>query len=172
MRKLLPCLCLIFLAGGASYAQDYPKWDFAVGYTFNHLETPPPATHQNMHGVTGAVAWNFRRYAAIEGDVTYTTNNGSLTSYIVGPRFTKRFGSDKGSAQPFFHALIGGGHLSGFGDSTNGWAGKFGGGLDIVASKHVAVRVVQVDYYRYHGHLDVGRQRLDNLALTFGIRVW
>lgn len=180
MRKLLPCLCLILLAAGASFAQgaDYPKWDFTVGYTWNRLETPTPVTHPNLHGFTTAVAWNFRRYAAIEGDVTSTTKTvagtrRTLFTYIVGPRFTKRFGTDKGSAQPFFHALIGGGHLKGFGASTNGWAGKFGGGLDVVAGKHVAIRVVQVDYYRYHGNTTLPlRQRLDNLALTFGVRLF
>lgn len=178
MRRLLPCLCLVLLCGGAALAQtpDYPKWDFTAAYTFNRLETPPPVTHQNLHGFTAAVGWNFRRWAAIEGDLTYTTKTvtgvrRSLFSYMVGPRFTKRYSN---KAEPFVHALIGGGHLTGFGASTNGWTGKFGGGLDIVAGKHVAVRVFQIDYYRYHGHLPVTlpKQRLDNVALTFGIRLF
>jgi len=173
MRKLLPCLCLLILSTGSAFAQSgYPKWDFTAGYTFNRLETPAPRTHLNFNGFTAAVAGNFRRWAAVEGDLTYTTgtvagNRGNLFTYIVGPRFTKRY-HDK--VEPFVHALIGGGHLSGFGNSTNGWAGKFGGGLDIVAGQHVAIRVIQIDYYRYHGHVNVGTQRLDNAAFTFGIR--
>jgi hypothetical protein len=79
--------------------------------------------------------------------------------------------------EPFVHALIGGGHLNGFANglsnSSNGWAGKFGGGLDIVAGKHIAVRVIQIDYYRYHGHVPLGfTQRLNNAAFTFGIRIF
>lgn len=173
MRKLLPCFCLILLCAGASLAQngDYPKWDFTAAYTYNRFETPPPQVNQNFHGFTGAIGWNFRRWAALEGDVTYTTGTvagirRSLTTFIAGPRFTKR----KSVAQPFVHALVGGGHLSNFGGGTNGWAGKFGGGLDLVAGKHAAVRIFQVDYYRYHGHVNVGTQRLNNVALTIGIR--
>lgn len=177
MRRLLPCLCLVLFGAGTVLAQnpDYPKWDFTAGFTFNRFETPPPVSHENLYGFTGAVGWNFRRWAAVEGDITYTTKSlagdrVNLFSYMVGPRFTKRFSNSR--AQPFVHALIGGGHLSGFGDSTDGWAGKFGGGLDIVAGKHVAIRAFQADYYRYHGHVNVGTQRLDNLALTFGIRIF
>ena len=192
MRKLLPCLCLMLLAGSASFAQnrDYPKWDFTVAYTLNNLETPQPPqgnefiSHPTLRGFTGAVAWNFRRYAAIEGDVTYTTGTSawgppntaqsrrSLLSYVVGPRFTKRFGNTWPHAQPFVHAIYGGGRLTGYGPATNGWVGKMGGGVDIIAGKHVAIRAFQVDYYRYHGHLDVPgpRQRLDNFAFTFGLR--
>jgi hypothetical protein len=96
---------------------------------------------------------------------------------MVGPRFTKR--SENSNLQPFVHALIGGGHLRGFPlitggppATTDGWAGKFGGGLDIIAGKHAAIRVVQVDYYRYHGHIPTGRRRLDNVAFTFGVRLF
>jgi hypothetical protein len=179
LRKLLPCLCLVLLGASASFAQssDYPKWDFTAAYTLNNFETPPPKTRHNFNGFTVAPAANFRRWAAIEGDITYSRGSiagtsRSLVTYIVGPRFTGRSSSNK--LQPFLHALFGGGHLTGFGTSTNGWAGKIGGGLDIVAGKHIAVRVGQIDYYRYHGHLPVGlpRQRLDNAAFTFGIRIF
>jgi outer membrane protein with beta-barrel domain len=177
MRRLLPCLCLMLFSAGAVLAQntDYPKWDVTAGFTANRMETPPPQRHFDMYGFTGAVGWNFRRWAALEGDFTYTGGdlNGihrSLYTYIAGPRFTKRF--TRSPAQPFVHALIGGGHLSGFGNSTNGWAGKFGGGVDIVAGKHIAIRAFQVDYYRYHGHVNVGTQRLNNMTGTFGIRIF
>jgi hypothetical protein len=179
MRRLLPCLCLVLLCGGAALAQtpDYPKWDFTAAFTLNNFETPPPTTRHNLYGFTAAVGGNFRRWAAVEGDITYTTGTilgvrRSLVTYIVGPRFTKRSSTSK--VEPFVHALIGGGHLTGFSGSTNGWAGKFGGGLDIKAGKHIAIRVIQIDYYRYHGHLPLTqpKQRLDNAAFTFGIRIF
>lgn len=176
MRRLLPCLCLMLFCGSAALAQspDYPKWDFSAGYTINHFETPPPQTHLDLHGFSAAIGWNFRRWAAVEGDFTYTTKdfNGvsrKLYSYTAGPRFTKRFTNS--SAQPFAHALFGGGHLSGFG-STNGWVGKIGGGVDFVVGKHIAIRAFEVDYYRYHGNVDVGTQRLNNMTATFGIRIF
>jgi hypothetical protein len=166
----------MLFGGSAVLAQstDYPKWDFAAGYTINRFETPPPRTHIDMHGFSAAIGWNFRRWAALEGDFTYTGAdfNGirrNLFSVTAGPRFTKRF--TRSPAQPYVHALIGGGHLSGFG-STNGWVGKFGAGVDIVAGKHIAIRAFEVDYYRYHGHVSVGTQRLNNMTATFGIRIF
>jgi len=175
MRRLIPCLCFVFLCAGTALSQnrDYPKWDFTAAYVYNDFETPAPQSRKTFHGASGAIGWNFRSWAALEGDVTLTTaeiNNirSKLFTYTFGPRFTKR-----GSfAQPFVHALAGGGHLTGFGNSTNGWAGKFGGGLDLVAGKHVAFRPFEFDYYRYHGHVNVGKQRLDNFTLSLGIRIF
>ena len=162
MRRLLPCLCLVLFCGSASFAQnrDYPKVDFTAAYTLNRQDTNPG--RQNLNGFT------------LEGDVTYTTKTisgtrGSLFTYLIGPRFTKRYDN---KLEPFVHTLFGGGHLTGVGASTNGWAGKLGGGLDIVAGKHVAIRVVQIDYYRYHGHVQTGTQRLNNAAFTFGVRIF
>ena len=177
MRKLLPCLCLLLICVGTSFGQDdYPKLDAAVGFTFNHLETPAPTHRENLIGFTVAGAANFRRSWAVEGDLTYTRKGiggglqRELLTYLVGPRFTKRYDN---KMEPFLHALIGGGNLSGFArPNTKGWAGKFGGGLDIIAGKHVAIRAFQVDYYRYHGHIPGGRQRLDNFAFTFGVRIF
>ena len=176
MRKLIPCFCLLLLSAGTSLSQtqDYPKWDFTAAYVYNDLETPAPQSRATLHGASGALAWNFRRWAALEGDVTYTRTIGSgttrgLLSATAGPRFTAR-----GSfAQPFVHALFGGGRLTGFGNSTNGWVGKMGGGLDLVANKHVAIRAFQFDYYRYHGNTSgVGNQRLDNFTLSLGVRLF
>ena len=202
MRRLLPCLCLVLFCASASFAQnnDYPKWDFTAAFTLNNLATPPPTTRHNLFGFTAAVGGNFRKWAAVEGDITYSTKTiagtrTSLFTYLIGPRFTKRItlgggggastrhnhpdpqggaDSDKKRLEPFVHALFGGGHLTGFGASTNGWAGKMGGGLDIVAGKHIAIRVGEIDYYRYHGHLPIGlpKQRLNNVAFTFGIRLF
>jgi hypothetical protein len=177
MRRLLPCLCLVLLCGGASLVraqEEFPKFDFTAAFTWNRFELPSGGTRRNFPGATLAPAWNINKYWALEGDLTYTAKTLEdnrtrfLVTYLFGPRFThrgKRY-------QPFMHAIFGGGHLNGFGAATNGWAGKMGGGLDIVAGKHVAVRVVQVDYYRYHGHVNVGTQRLNNAAFTFGVRLF
>ncbi len=173
MRRLLPCLCLVLFCASAAFAQDrdYPKFDFTAAYTFNWLETPAPSSSREaLHGFTLAPAANFRKWAAVEADVTYTFKDDvGLLTYMVGPRFTRR--RDGSKVEPFVHVLIGGGHLRGFPSSrtTDGWSGKFGGGVDVIAGKHAALRLGG-DYYRYHGHIPGGRQRLDNLAVTVGIR--
>jgi hypothetical protein len=174
---------LFCVSAGFAQGRDYPKFDFTAAYTFNYLETPAPTSdRENLHGFTLAAAANFRRHWAVEADVTHSRKdnggvNQHLTTYIVGPRYTWR--RDNSKVEPFVHALVGGGQLGGFPVTlgtppitTDGWAGKFGGGLDIIAGKHVAIRVVQVDYYRFHGHIPGGSQRLDNAAFTFGIRIF
>ncbi len=167
MRRLLPCLCLLLFCTSAGFAQDYPKGDVAVGVTINRFETS--VGRRNLFGFTAAPAINFRKWWALEGDLTYTTKNvngikRSAFTYLIGPRFTKR--SEKNKLEPFVHALFGGGHIHGIGGTDNGWAGKFGGGLDVVAGKHVAVRVGQVDYFRYRSD----RFRLNNVTFTFGLK--
>lgn len=194
IRRLLPCICVTLFCATVSIAQDrdYPKFDFTAGYSLNHIS--PGNANLNMNGFTGAVGVNFRKWFALEGDMTYTTksfgpNNVNLFTYLIGPRLTKRItpgGGGSGSKrlhhpgqgttstpskikyEPFVHALFGGGHLSGLGPSNNGWAGKFGGGLDIVVGKHVAIRAVEVDYYRYRSNVLF----MNNALFTFGIRVF
>ena len=169
MRRLLPCLCALLFCASAGFAQDYPKGDLAVGITINRFETS--VGRRNLFGFTAAPAINFRKWWALEGDLTYTTKNvngikRSAFTYLIGPRFTKR--SEKNKLEPFVHALFGGGHINGVGGTDNGWAGKFGGGLDVVAGKHVAVRVGQVDYFRYRSD----RFRLNNATFTFGLKLF
>lgn len=177
MRRLLPCLCVVLFCATAAFAQnrDYPKFDFTAAYTFNYFETPAPSTRENLHGFTLAPAGNFRKWVAVEADVTYTKKDHiGLLTYLAGLRFTRR--RDGSKVEPFVHALIGGGQLKGFPtvpggyrNTTDGWAGKFGGGIDVIAGKHAALRL-GADYYRFHGHIPLGRQRLDNAALSVGIR--
>ena len=169
MRKLLPCLCLVLICASAGFAQnrDYPNGDLTIAYTLNRFETS--VGRQNLNGITVAPAINFRKWFAMETDVTFTSKNvagitRSALTYLGGPRLTKR--SEKSKLEPFVHALFGGGHLHGIGGTNDGWAGKFGGGLDIVAGKHVAVRVGQVDYFRYRSD----RFRLNNATFTFGVK--
>jgi hypothetical protein len=171
MRRLLPCLCFVLFCCSVSVAQDrkYPYADFTVGYTLNRLETS--VGRRNLNGVTVAPAINFRKWFAMEGDLTFTSKkvNGTTRSsftYLMGPRLTKR--SDGSKLEPFLHALFGGGHLHGIAGTNDGWAGKFGGGLDIVAGKHAAIRVVQIDYYRYRSDL----LRLNNVTFTFGVKIF
>ena len=185
MRRLLPCLCLVLLCSSAAFAQNSaPKWDFTAGYVFNYLENPPPITgHRNLHGFSLAPAANFREHWAAEADFTYTRSisgspRRSLLTYMAGLRYTWR--KPDSNWQPYVHALVGGGQLSGFQTgapggrpgTTDGWAGKFGGGIDVVVGKHAAIRVIGLDYYRFHGHIPGGSQRLDNAAFTFGIRLF
>ena len=171
MHKLFNLVALVLFCASASFAQqpDYPKADLTVGFTLARLNDV--GFHENFYGVTIAPAGNINKNFGIEGDFTYITKTISGTranafTYTGGPRFTARPKDSK--AQPFVHALFGGVHVSGGGFSYNGWAAQLGGGLDIVANKHVAVRVFQVDYVPTH----ISGTTNNNVAFTFGVRLF
>ena len=87
--------------------------------------------------------------------------------------------------KPFAHALVGGGHVrasvditnegcialfpspcpSDFTESETGFAGAFGGGLDIRASDRIDIRVIQVDY----NPMRISGQTLHNFRIGVGI---
>lgn len=182
MAKLFSLVCVLLLGASTSFAQlpEYPKVDFTAGYTlnFSDLKGNIILGRETFHGFTLAVGGNLNKNFAIEGDLTYTTktlgtalpgfprNRVNLFSYMGGPRYTVRPENKK--VQPFVHALFGGAHATVQVISENGFAMKLGGGLDVVASKHLAVRVFQGDYYltRFAG------QNSNNVALTFGVRLF
>ena len=87
--------------------------------------------------------------------------------------------------KPFAHALVGGGHVrarvdisdggciaifpspcpSDFTESETGFAGAFGGGIDIRASDKIDIRVIQVDY----NPMRISGQTLHNFRIGVGI---
>jgi Outer membrane protein beta-barrel domain len=92
---------------------------------------------------------NFNKYLGFTADFggQYRSISGNRVSqyeYLFGPRVAAR--SHSGTV--FVHALAGGNTLKAFGRSTNGFAWGLGGGLDLNAGRHIAIRVIQADYLR------------------------
>jgi hypothetical protein len=92
---------------------------------------------------------NFGKYLGLTADFggQYRSISGNRVSqyeYLFGPRAAAR--SQRGAV--FVHALVGGNTLKALGRSTNGFAWGAGGGLDLNAGRHIAIRVVQADYLR------------------------
>lgn len=188
MRKRSCILLLVLFCITTSFAQqtEYPKADVTVGYTLNRVNSSRIAVvsstnginsttvgfNESFNGFTVVVAGNPHKNFGVEGDLTYTTKTFgglrvNLFSYMGGPRFTIRPKNSK--LQPFVHALFGGVHESSRQSTDSGFAGKFGGGLDIVATKHVAIRVFQVDYHPYRLSQSIDYH---NVAFTFGLRIF
>jgi hypothetical protein len=92
---------------------------------------------------------NFNKYFGLTADFggQYRSISGNRVSqyvYLFGPRVAAR--GRQGTV--FVHALVGGNTLKAFGSSTNGFAWGLGGGLDLNAGRHIAIRVIQADYLR------------------------
>jgi hypothetical protein len=92
---------------------------------------------------------NFNKYLGLTGDFggqyrSISGNGVSQYEYLFGPRVAAR--GHRGTV--FAHALVGGNTFKTLGRSTNGFAWGLGGGLDLTAGRHIAIRVIQADYLR------------------------
>lgn len=136
----------LFLAMAVSNAraQDVPGAELSASYSFLREGLQDGV---NANGGSVSVAVNPKRWLGLVADVggyhaAPFNNSLNTVTYLFGPRFSYRRGS---KLTPFAQVLVGGAHLSGSGNSTNGLAVSAGGGLDLGVSNHLALRT-QVDY--------------------------
>jgi hypothetical protein len=185
MRTLLGwTLALLALPAAASAQDEAPRWEIAAGYSFLRANIAPSCGCFNAHGGTGSVAFHANNWFSVVGEFGAVRSGNVQSSgrdltvflYQAGPRFSIRR-SDR--ATPFFHALFGGGRAGGTlydvplpGRTGTGpdysWAVTVGGGLDVKAGTHVAIRVFQVDWVHTRFH-NGGNNQQHNLRVTAGI---
>jgi hypothetical protein len=140
MKKLLFVAFVLFF-GSAAFAQDSPKVEVAVDYSFVHAN---PQNNNligtfNLNGGGGSIAYYFSKYIGILGEFqgygSYTrtitilptspfcnggegdtncvvTAQGNLFTYNVGPIFKVRMHH----FEPFAEALFGGAHSNFYGN--------------------------------------------------------
>jgi hypothetical protein len=148
MRKLLLIGVLIFTCGSLFAQDDYPKAEVFGGFSL--LNTDMGGLWRDrlsFYGFQANGAFNLDKKFGIEADFGgqfKSEDNITVHMYefLFGPRFAVR--QDK--ATMFVHALFGGMNIGAEGDSTNGFAMGFGGGLDLNMNDRLAVRVVQFDW--------------------------
>lgn len=175
-NKLILLLGFVFLLGAASFAQEYPKIEVPVGFSFVNVHPNTAAlTSFNVFGGGGGFVYNFSPLFGIKADfMGYTQGtgqklyqdgqfvgnvSGNLFTYMFGPQIKKH----SGKLQPFGEFLFGAAHTNldanlckleggcGSGNgSNNGFAMEFGGGLDIPITKTIQFRPVEVDYLYTH----------------------
>ncbi len=133
-------------------AQETTKAEVFGGYQWTSVDFGSGVSRQNFNGFDGAVTGYFNQNLGITADFSgaFKTVEGVSTkvySYTFGP--TLRVPMDK--ATPFVHALFGGAHASagfeGASATSSGFAYAIGGGLDVNATKNVAVRIGQFDFF-------------------------
>jgi hypothetical protein len=110
----------------------------------------------NLNGALGSFGFNFMPWLEIIGDASYnfiTVNGVKSVLYgdHFGPRIFLRSRSGHGPI-PFVEGLIGGSRIDttsgGVTSSNNGISYKAGGGVDLNLSRHLAIRLIDADYYR------------------------
>lgn len=160
MKKASLFALAFMLLAQSSYAQNTPKTDVALGYSYLHFNGSNGVSGIKSNGINGSIAYNFSRLVGLVAD--FGVYHGSVSgagitaaSYMFGPRFSVR-PNDK--LTPFVQALFGGGHVSSatVGPTTvfrglNAFAFGLGGGTDIGIAKNgkIALRP-QFDYIGLH----------------------
>lgn len=183
LKLLVSLLALLAFMGISAEAQDFPKLDAFLGYSYVRAN---PATSGvdsfNLNGGSANVAYNVNHWLSGVGDFGgYTNGNilstgidGTVSTYLFGPRISYRH---FGRITPFGQVLFGVAHASStlFGStaSQNAFAMTVGGGVDYRLSHHLAIRPVEMDYLltRFNEVTEgsAGRGNQNNLRVSTGI---
>jgi outer membrane protein OmpA-like peptidoglycan-associated protein len=141
--------------------QLVPRFEAAGMYDYVNFSPGSPFDNFNSHGGSGSLTYNASRWLGLTGEVgTYrfernvfpltgsnTSTQGGVISFLFGPRLNlRRFDH----FVPFAEFLIGGAQADSrvTGSShQNAFAVATGGGVDIVLTKNLAWRFVQLDYF-------------------------
>jgi outer membrane immunogenic protein len=174
--KLLATVIAISAGGATVYAQHFdpaaqlpPRFEGSVSYSYLRANAGPGHCGCfSMNGGSGEVA--VRIFHGLSGVIDLTGEHAgstgsagqslSLVFVTAGPRFTFRVPHDHESRYaPFVQGLVGAAHgfdgqfPNGSGtlsSSATGLGALIGGGLDLLLSRHLAVRAFQVDYGLSH----------------------
>jgi hypothetical protein len=170
MRKFVIALLLGTFSLAAS-AQEMgttaPKAEIFGGYQYTRFDG---GLNANGWG-TGATV-NFNNWFGIASDFggAYKSQNGVSFhnyTYTFGPQVSWRHNP---TFTPFAHFLLGGFRgtvsASGASASDNGFAMMFGGGADVKATQHLAVRAFQLDWLSLHSN---GSNDNNNLRISTGV---
>ena len=117
MRKILALKFGIFLCSATlTLAQDYPKMETYLGYTFLRANSATNVPAFSTNGGGGQFDYNFNKWIGFVADLGATHNgniggyhlDSTFTDYVFGPRIYLRYSR----LTPFFHIMWGAMHAS------------------------------------------------------------
>jgi len=172
MRKTVGFLLLIGLFSLAAFAQEgmqsTPKAEIFGGYQYTRFDGG-----LNANGWNTSLTGNLNNWFGVAADFSgaYKSQNGANFNnytFTFGPVVSYRHNE---TFTPFVHFLAGGSHasvsVSGVGSSSgNGFAMMFGGGLDVKATRRIALRAVQFDWLSLHSN---GATDNNNMRISTGL---
>lgn len=179
--KFVVCLSVVFLFSALSlHAQEEPKVDVFAGYSYL-IANPGVSGVDSFHlnGGTANVAYNVNNWLSgvadfggyTNGNVLNSGSNGTLSTFLFGPRFTYRH---FGRIKPFGQVLFGVTHANAAAFQTTGSQAGFtmavGGGVDYNLTRHWALRPVQADYLLTRFSVGtLSTQNQNNVRISTGV---
>jgi outer membrane protein OmpA-like peptidoglycan-associated protein len=177
MKNVLLILSAVLVFGLAASAQEVPKAEVFMGYEYIRFAPALSGNPNfNMHGGGGAVTYNFSKYFGLKAEFTgagggdlkqcastglnCVTRSANFFTYLFGPQAAIR---SQSKLTPFAHLLFGGAYSNAYANlqqagtvsttptvadfGKHAFAMAVGGGLDLKASKSIAIRLGQFDYF-------------------------
>ena len=183
--NLLPlaiACCLVFATSAAG--QSLSRLEAGANYNYARTNAAPgDCGCINLQGGSAWVTFNLIRSFDLVGEVAsqHAANISpfaadlTLTSYMGGVRYQR---NTNARLSPFVQVLAGGAHAngsmapgtSGIPGSSNAFAMAVGGGIDLRLLQHVALRLIQADYY-YTRFPNGVNDRQNNLRIGVGVVV-
>ncbi len=172
MHKYLVALLLGMFSLAAASAQETgttaPKAEIFGGYQYTRFDGG-----LNVNGWNTGAAANFNNWFGIASDFSgaYKSQSGASFNnytYTFGPQVSLRRNP---AITPFAHLLAGGFRSSvsggGISASASGFAMMAGGGVDVKATRRIAVRAIQFDWLslRSNGSTDNNNMRISTGVL-------
>jgi len=177
MTKKIVLLGMVLLFALAAAAQDMPKMETFLGYTYVRTGSATNIPTLSANGGSGQFVYNFSKYfggvldlgAVHNGNLGGFQIDSTAVNFLAGPRWSFRFSR----LTPYLEALFGGSYLaessrvivlpvpttglvptvpgqpitSRLVASQSAFAMAIGGGLDIKINKNVSFRPIGLDYY-------------------------
>jgi hypothetical protein len=161
-------LSLVSTAGAQALPTAVAKGSLQIGFGYSYAR--PDYGQFAIQGVSAFADFDVSQHLGVEADVHYialnTPTDLAENTYLVGPRFLY----PHGRVRVYAKGLLGIGSLViQQADNLNRTPGTdfayaLGGGLDIVATKHIVVRAIDFEYQ--HWNYQTG---LTPMAFTAGV---
>jgi opacity protein-like surface antigen len=115
MRKNLSIITSFLLCALTAAAQDTPKVETFLGYTYTRVNSATDVPAVSMNGGGGQVGYNFNRWIGFYMDMGAVHNgnvgghhiDNTMSNYLFGPRLSLRYSR----IRPYFQTLFGGTHF-------------------------------------------------------------
>ena len=181
LKLLVSLLAVLSLFGATAHAQELPKIDASVSYSYLRAN---PATSGiggfNLNGGSASASYNFRDWLSGVADfggyqvgkINGVNVDNHVTTFLFGPRFTYR---KSRRISPFAQVLFGaartGSGVFATSNSHTAFASSIGAGIDWKVRDRFSIRPLQFDYLLTHFPEVTGgnNQTQNNLRVSTGI---
>jgi opacity protein-like surface antigen len=154
MRRSISATGLILLFALVAAAQDVPRMETFLGYSYVWFNSAARASPFSANGGDGQFVYNFNKWvgavadlgAVHAGGIGGTDLDTTIANFLFGPRISLRTHRLRAYVQLLWGGAYAATSTSIRTDQT-AFAMTAGGGLDMKVSKHVSFRPIALDYY-------------------------